>query len=97
MVAAPGGFTALRAMARAQVSAMPRRQKEKPRAEVFTPTDPAVAVRRIEQALAALDGIDVQVPKNTICRQRRYANQLVHALGAARRELERALVLVLAR
>ena len=73
---------------------MPRRPKEKPQPVVFVPTDPATVVQRIELALEALDGIDVQVPKNTICRQRRYANQLAHTLGAARRDLARALVLV---
>jgi hypothetical protein len=80
-------------MASAHIASMPQRPKEKPQPEVFRPTDAAVVAQRIEMALAALDGIDVQVPKNTICRQRRYANQLAHALGAARRELERALVL----
>jgi hypothetical protein len=84
--------SALAAMARAQVR-LPRPPKEKPKPVTFTPKDPATVAMQIEAAVAALDGIDVQVPKRTICRQRRYANQLAHALGAARRELERAKAL----
>jgi hypothetical protein len=94
LVATRGGFAALAAMAKAQAAMMPRRPKEKPQQPVFRPTDLATVAERIEAALAALEGIDVQVPKNTICRERRRANQLAHALGAARRELERARVLV---
>jgi hypothetical protein len=84
--------SSLAAMARAQVR-LPRPPKEKLKPVTFTPTDPATVAMQIEAAVAALDGIDVQVPKRTICRQRRYANQLAHALGAARRELERAKAL----
>ena len=93
LVGSRGGLAALRAMARAQVSAMPRRPKEKPQPETFVPTDPAVVVQRIEAALAALDGLELQPRKGVRCHQRRYANQLQHAVEAARRELERALTL----
>jgi hypothetical protein len=81
-------------MASAPIASMPRRQKEKPQPEVFTPTDPAVVVQRIEAALAQLDGLELVPRKGVTCHQRRYANQLAHALDAARRELERARVLV---
>jgi hypothetical protein len=81
-------------MAKAQVSAMPRRPKEKPQREVFVPTDPAVVVMRIEQALAALDGLELDIPKGVTCPQRAWANKLHHAIEAARRELIRASVLV---
>jgi hypothetical protein len=84
--------SSLAAMARAQAR-LPRPPKVKPEPVVFRPTDPATVAERIEASLAALDGVDVQVPKNTICRQRRWANQLAHTLSAARRELERARVL----
>ena len=72
---------------------MPRRQKEKPKPVVFTPTDPAVVVQRVALALEALDGLALDPPKGVTCHQRRYANQLAHALGTARRELERAKAL----
>ncbi len=69
---------------------MPRRPKEKPQPEVFTPTDPAVVVQRIEAALAAISDQKLDIPRGMRCHQRRYANQLQHAVEAARRELERA-------
>jgi hypothetical protein len=80
-------------MAKAQVSAMPRRPKEKPQREVFVPTDPAVVVQRIEAALAQLEGLELTPRKGAACSQRRWTNRVGYAVNAARRELERALVL----
>jgi hypothetical protein len=92
LVATPGGLAALRAMARAQAM-QPRPKPQKPKPVVFTPTDPDTIVQRVMGALELLDGIDVQVPKNTICRERRWANKVSYAVDAARRELERAKAL----
>jgi hypothetical protein len=52
--------------------------------------DPA---ERIEAALAVLDGLELAIPKGVTCHHRRWANKVGHALGAARRELERARAL----
>jgi hypothetical protein len=79
-------------MARAQVR-LPRPPKVKPEPVVFRPTAPAIVVERVALALEALDGLELAIPKGMTCPQRRYANQLAHALGAARRELERAKAL----
>jgi hypothetical protein len=72
---------------------LPRPPKEKPRPVTFTPTDPATAAERIEAALAVLDGLELDPPKGVTCHQRRWANKVGYALGAARRELERAQAL----
>jgi hypothetical protein len=82
--------SALAAMARAQVR-LPRPPKVKPAPVTFRPTDPATVAERIEAALAALDGLELAIPKGVTCHQRRWANKVSYALGAARRELERAL------
>jgi hypothetical protein len=92
LVATPGGLAALRAMARAQAM-QPRPKPQKPKPVVFTPTDPATVAERVALALEVLDGLELDPPKGVTCLQRRYANQLAHALGAARRELERAKAL----
>jgi hypothetical protein len=91
LVAAPGGLAALRAMARAHASSMPRKVKPKPM--TFTPTDPVIVVERVALALEALDGLELAIPKGVTCHQRRWANKVSYALGAARRELERAKAL----
>jgi hypothetical protein len=70
---------------------MPR--KEKPRPVTFTPTDPATVAERVALALEALDGLELDPPKGMTCHQRRWANKVSYALGAARRELERAKAL----
>jgi hypothetical protein len=44
-------------------------------------------------ALEALDGLELAIPKGVTCHQRRWANKVGYALGAARRELERAKAL----
>jgi hypothetical protein len=79
-------------MARAQVR-LPRPPKVKLKPVVFRPTDPAAVTERIEAALAALDGLELDPPKGVTCHQRRWANKVGYALGAARRELERAKAL----
>jgi hypothetical protein len=84
--------SALAAMARAQVR-LPRPPKVKPELVVFRPMDPATVAMRIEAALAALDGLELDPPKSVTCHQRRWANKVGYALGAARRELERARAL----
>jgi hypothetical protein len=84
--------SALAAMARAQVR-LPRPPKVKPKPVVFRPTDPATVAERIEAALAALDGLELAIAKGVTCHQRRWANKVGYALGAARRELERARAL----
>jgi hypothetical protein len=84
--------SALAAMARAQVR-LPRPPKVKPKPVVFRPTDPATVAERIEAALAALDGLELAIAKGVTCHQRRWANKVGYALGAARRELERAKAL----
>jgi hypothetical protein len=81
--------SALAAMARAQVR-LPRPPKVKPKPVVFRPTDPATVAERIE---AALDGLELAVAKGVTCHQRRWANKVGYALGAARRELELAKAL----
>jgi hypothetical protein len=72
---------------------MSRRPKEKPQRRVFKPTDAATVAEQIEAALAALDGLELDPPKGVTCHQRRWANKVGYALGAARRELERARAL----
>jgi hypothetical protein len=84
--------SALAAMARAQVR-LPRPPKVKPRPVTFMPTDPTTVAERIEAALAALDGLELNPPKGVTCHQRRWANKVGYALSAARRELERAKAL----
>jgi hypothetical protein len=44
-------------------------------------------------ALEALEGLELDLPKGVTCHHRRWANKVGHALGAARRELERARAL----
>jgi hypothetical protein len=83
---------ALAAMARAQVR-LPRPPKVKPEPVTFTPTDPATAAERVALALEAIDGLELAIPKGMTCPQRRWANKVSYALGAARRELERAKAL----
>jgi hypothetical protein len=75
-------------MARAQAQ-QPRPPKPKP--VVFRPTDPATVAMRIGAALEALDGLELEPPFGMACHQRRYANQLHHAVAAVRRELLKAL------
>jgi hypothetical protein len=77
-------------MARAQAM-QPRPKPQKPKPVTFTPTDPAIAAERVALALETLDGLELEPPFGMVCHQRRYANQLHHAVAAARRELERAL------
>ncbi len=84
--------SALAAMARAQVR-LPRPPKVKPEPVVFRPTATEVVAERVALALAALDGLELAIPKGVACHQRRWANKVSHALGAARRELERARAL----
>jgi hypothetical protein len=84
--------SALAAMARAQVR-LPRPPKVKPEPVVFRPTDPATVAERVALALEALDGLELDPPKGVTCHQRRWANKVGYALGAARRELERARAL----
>jgi hypothetical protein len=84
--------SSLAAMARAQVR-LPRPPKVKPKPATFRPTDPAIVAERVALALEALEGLELAIPPGVVCRQRRYANQLAHALSAARRELERAKAL----
>jgi hypothetical protein len=93
LVAAPGGIAALRAAASAYVSSMPRREKPKLEPVTFQPTDPVIVAERVALALEALDGLALDPPKGVTCHQRRWANKVGYALGAARRELERAKVL----
>jgi hypothetical protein len=59
----------------------------------FTPTDPATVAERVALALEALDGLELNPPKGVTCHHRRWANKVGYALGAARRELERARAL----
>jgi hypothetical protein len=92
LVATPGGLAALRAMARAQAM-QPRPKPQKPKPVTFTPTDPATVAERVALALEALDGLELDLPKGMTCHQRRWANKVGYALGAARRELERAKAL----
>jgi hypothetical protein len=92
LVATRGGIAALRAMARAQVR-LPRPPKVKPQPVTFTPTDPATVAERVALALEALDGLELAILKGVTCHQRRWANKVGYALGAARRELERAKAL----
>jgi hypothetical protein len=66
----------------------------KPKREPFVPTDPRVVADRIETALAALDGLELQPRKGLRCHQRRWTNRVGYAVNAARRELERALGMV---
>jgi hypothetical protein len=73
---------------------LPRPPKVKSQPVVFRPTDPAIVAERIEAALAALDGLELTIPKGVTCHQRRWTNKVGYTLGAARRELERARVLV---
>jgi hypothetical protein len=47
-------------------------------------------IRTLALALEALDGLELAIPKGAPCHQRRWANKVGYALGAARRELERA-------
>jgi hypothetical protein len=84
--------SSLAAMARAQAR-RPRPPKVKPEPVVFRPTDPAAVTERIEAALEALDGLELDPPKGVTCHHRRWANKVGYALGAARRELERARAL----
>src|SRR5687767_1099990 len=84
--------SALAAMARAQVR-LPRPPAKKPEPVAFRPTDPATVAERIEAALAVLDGLELDPPKGVTCHQRRWANKVGYALGAACRELERAKAL----
>jgi hypothetical protein len=84
--------SALAAMARAQMR-LPRPPKEKPKPVTFRPTGAATVAERIDAALAALDGLELDPPKGVTCHQRRWANKVGYALGAARRELERAKAL----
>jgi hypothetical protein len=93
LVATRGGVAALAAMAKAQAAMMPQRPKEKPHRPVFRPTAPATVAERIEAAMAALDGLELAIPKSVTCHQRRWANKVGYALSAARRELERARAL----
>jgi hypothetical protein len=92
LVATRGGLAALRAMARAQVR-LPRPPKVKPKPAVFRPTATEVVAERVALALEALDGLELAIPKGVTCHQRRWANKVGYALGAARRELERAKAL----
>jgi hypothetical protein len=85
--------SSLAAMARAQVR-LPRPPAKKPEPVVFTPTDPVTVAERVALALEALDGLELDLPKGVTCHQRRWANKVGYALGAARRELERAKALV---
>jgi hypothetical protein len=82
--------SSLAAMARAQAM-QPRPPKPKPEPVVFTPTDPATVAMRIGAALEALDGLELEPPFGMACHQRRYANQLHHAVAAVQRELLKAL------
>jgi hypothetical protein len=84
--------SSLAAMARAQVR-LPRPPKVKPEPVVFRPTAPATVAERVALALEALDGLELAIPKGVTCHQRRWANKVGYALGAARRELERARTL----
>jgi hypothetical protein len=84
--------SALAAMARAQVR-LPRPPKVKPEPVVFRPTATEVMAERVALALEALDGLELAIPKGVTCHQRRWANKVGYALGAARRELERARTL----
>jgi hypothetical protein len=84
--------SSLAAMARAQVR-LPRSSRVKPKPVTFTPTAPATVAERVALALEAIEGLELAIPKGMTCPQRRWANQLAHALGAARRELERARAL----
>jgi hypothetical protein len=92
LVATRGGIAALRAMARAQAM-QPRPKPPKPKPVTFTPTDPATVAERVALALEAIDGLELAIPKGVTCHQRRWANKVGYALGAARRELERAKAL----
>jgi hypothetical protein len=92
LVATRGGIAALRAMARAQAM-QPRPKPQKPKPVTFQPTDPAIVAERVALALEALDGLELDPPKGVTCHQRRWANKVGYALGAARRELERAKAL----
>jgi hypothetical protein len=80
-------------MARAQAM-QPRPKPQKPKPVTFQPTDPATVAERVALALEALDGLELAIPKGMTCPQRRWANKVGYVLGAARRELERAKVLV---
>jgi hypothetical protein len=82
--------SALASMARAQAR-LPRPPKPEP--VTFTPTDPATVAERVALALEVLDGLELAIPKGMTCPQRRWANKVGYALGAARRELERARAL----
>jgi hypothetical protein len=84
--------SSLAAMARAQVR-LPRPPKVKPESVMFRPTDPATVAERVALALEALDGLELAILKGVTCHQRRWANKVGYALGAARRELERAKAL----
>jgi hypothetical protein len=84
--------SSLAAMARAQVR-LPRPRKAKPKPVVFRPTAPAIVAKRVALALEALDGLELVITKGVTCHQRRWANKVGYALGAARRELERARAL----
>ena len=79
-------------MARAQVR-LPRPPKVKPERPRFVPTATEVVAERVALALEALDGLERAIPKGMTCPQRRWANKVGYALGAARRELERARAL----
>ena len=57
---------------------------------VFTPTDSAIVAERVALALEALDVLQLDPPKGVTCHQRRWANQLHHAVSGARRELLKA-------
>jgi hypothetical protein len=92
LVATRGGLAALRAMARAQAM-QPRPKPQKPKPVTFQPTDPAIVAERVALALEALDGLELDPPKGVTCHQRWWANKVGYALGAARRELERAKAL----
>jgi hypothetical protein len=84
--------SSLAAMARAQVR-LPRPPAKKPEPVAFRPTDPATVAERVALALEAIDGLELAIPKGVTCHQRRWANKVGYALGAARRELERAKAL----
>jgi hypothetical protein len=72
---------------------MPRREKPKLEPVTFTPTATEVVAERVALALEALGGLALAIPKGMTCPQRRWANKVDYALGAARRELERAKAL----
>jgi hypothetical protein len=96
LVATRGGLAALRTMARAQAM-QPRPKPQKPKPVTFTPTDPVIVAERVVLALEAIEGLELAIPKGMTCPQRRWANKVGYALGAARRELERARVLAAGR